>query len=168
MKKNLLLYIILGFLIIMNGFFLLEHYGASDNVGLQRRGLSHFIDNELGFDAKQLQKFEKLDRAHREKINTIRRDIMASRDVLFDKVFDESFDESKIEAMTEEIANMEKTKAFETFRFLRSVSEICNENQRERFKKIVKDGLHRQGPPDGNRRPYRSGREGRPSPPPRN
>lgn len=152
----------------MNGFFLFKHFEISDRGGPQGPGPTNFITDQLEFNATQLQKFEELDRAHREKINSIRRDIMASRDALFDKVSDESFNDSEIEAITTEIANMEKTKALETFRFFSSVSEICNENQRERFKKIIKDGLRRQGPPNGNRPPDGPGREHRPPPPPRN
>ncbi|MGB5819910.1 MAG: hypothetical protein WBG90_10545 [Saonia sp.] len=168
MKKNLLLYIILGFLLVMNGFFLFKHFGTSDKARPQRHGQANFIADQLEFDATQLQKFEALDRAHREKINSFRSEIRASKDALFDKISDESFNDSEIEAISTEIANMEKVKALETFRFFSSVSEICNENQKKRFKTIIKDGLRQQGPADGNRPQNGLGREHRQPPPPKN
>ncbi len=168
MKKNLLLYIILGFLIAMNGFFLFKHFRISDKAGPQRHVKANFIADQLQFDATQLQKFKELDRAHRKRLKSIRSDIRASKDALFDKGFDESFNDSEIEAVTIQIGNLEKAKALETFRFFSSVSELCDEHQRKRFKKIVKDVLRRQGSPGDNGPPEGPGREHKPPPPFRN
>lgn len=165
MKKNLLLYILLGFLVIMNGFFLFKHFGTSDNNGPQRPGPANFIAKQLEFDAEQLQQFEKIDTAHREKMNVILDEIKASKDALFDKLSDESIDDSEIEAIAMQIANKEKAKEIQTFRFFKSVSEICDESQKARFKRIIKDGLRRQGPPGRNGPPGRPGDERRPPPP---
>ncbi len=171
MKKNLLLYIILVFLLVMNGFFLFKHFGDSDNkVGPQRFSSRNFISDQLEFDAAQLEKFEELDRAHRERINNLRREIRISKDRLFDMAADKSINDSEIDAITTEIANTEKAKGLETFRFFNAVSELCNKDQRKRFKKMIKDGLRRpQGPPprDRDRRPNNTDQEHRPPPPPR-
>ncbi len=167
MKKNLLLYIILIFLIVVNGFFLYKQFGTSEKRGPQRSNSANFISEQLQFDATQLEKFEELHGTHREKINTILRDIRASKDMLFDKASDKSVDSLEIEGLTTQIAKMEKAKGLETFRYFNAISRICNENQRERFRQIVKDGLRLQSPRNGNRPPGAPGRERRPPNPPR-
>ncbi len=151
----------------MNGFYLFKHFAVSGEASPQRPGHADFIVDQLQFDAIQLQKFEKLEKIHRNKINSIRSEIKDSKDKLFDKVTDKSSYGSDVEAITVEIANLEKARALETFRFFNSVSQLCNEAQRDRFKKIVKDGLSRQGPPKGHRPTDGPGRDHRPPPPPR-
>ncbi len=166
MKKNLLLYILLGFLVIMNGFFLFKNFGISNQSGPQRPAPSNFIAKQLEFDATQLQQFEELDLAHRKKMKIILFDIKESKDALFDKLSDETVNDSEIDAITTQIANKEKTKELETFRFFKAVGELCNENQKERFKTIIKDALRRQGPPGRDGPPGGGpGGEGRPPPP---
>lgn len=166
MKKNLLLYILLGFLVVVNGFFLFKHFDTTNQKGPKRPGPRNFIAKQLEFDAAQSQQFEELDAAHREKMNAILDEIRSSKDALFDKLADETVDDSQIDAITTQIANKEKAKELETFRFFRAVGEICNENQKVRFKTIIKDALRRQGPQGQNGPPPGGPREdGRPPPP---
>ena len=168
MKKNLLLYILLGFLVIMNGFFLFKQFGTSNQNGPIRKAPRNFIARQLEFDATQLQQFEKLDEAHREKINAILEDIKSSKDALFNKLSDETVNNVAIDSIASRIATMEKTKELETFHFFKSVGEICTESQRVGFKTIIKDALRRQGPPPGGNGPPASPRgEHGPPPPPR-
>lgn len=168
MKKNLLLYILLGFLVVMNGYFLFKHFGAFDQKIAQRPSPVNFISQQLDFDAEQLQKLEELDSAHRENLNTIFNDIRSLRDELFDKIGRETSDNSEIDSITSQIARMEKEKELESFHFFRAIGEICTEEQKVIFKTIIKDVLGRQGLP--NRKGPSHGRprdEGRPPPPPR-
>ncbi|TMM53714.1 hypothetical protein FEE95_17605 [Maribacter algarum] len=167
MKNNLLLYILLGFLVLVNSFFLFKHFSAGDN---DERGRGprpgNFIAKQLEFDDSQTQKFEKLDMEHRENINMLLADIRELKDSLFDRLSDETVDDSEINAIASQIANKEKTKELETFRFFKAVGELCNDNQKELLKSIIKDALGRQGPPGRNGPPRRSpGEEGRPPPP---
>ncbi len=168
MKKNLLLYIILAFLLVMNGFFLFRHFSPAAMERPPRHHQAHFIADQLAFDAAQLQKFEALERVHREKLHSIRNAVRTSKNMLFENVSDATVNDSEIEAIAADIANMEKAKALETFRFFSSVGELCDENQKERFKTLLKEGLQQQGPMGGNRPPNGPGREHRPPPPSKN
>ncbi len=152
----------------MNGFFLFKHFSTPDKAGPPRHGRVNFIADQLAFDATQLKKFKELDKVHRNKINALRSDINTFKEALFDKVSDENFNNSEIEAITTKIADIEKAMALETFRFFNSVSKLCNKNQRERFEKIIKDGLRRPHASGGDRPPNGPDREHRPPPPPRN
>jgi len=166
MKKNLLLYILLGFLVVVNGFFLFKQFDISNQKRPKRPGPRNFIGEQLEFDAVQSQQFEKLDVVHRQNMNAILNEIRLSKDALFDNLSHEKIDDSQIDSITTQIANKEKTKELETFRFFKAVDEICNEKQKILFKTIIKDALRRQGPQGQNGPPLgRSGEEDRPPPP---
>lgn len=165
MKKNLLLYILLAFLVLMNGFFLFKHFNTADKNGPRGPRPSNFIAKQLEFDTTQLQKFEKLESAHREDIKAILYNLRELKDSLFDRLSDETVNTLEIDSIAALIANTEKTKELETFRFFKAVGELCNENQKVRFNSIVKDALRRQGPPPGRNGP--PGGPGDRPPPPR-
>ena len=167
MNKNLILYILLGFLVVVNSFFLFKHFSTGDDNGRGRGPRpGNFIAKQLEFDDSQTQKFEKLDMEHRENINMLLEDIRELKDSLFDRLSDETVDDSEIDAIASRIANKEKTKELEIFRFFKAVEKLCNDNQKELLKSIIKDALSRQGPPWRNAPPRRRpGEEGRPPPP---
>ena len=166
MKKNLLLYILLGFLILMNCFFLFKYFGGPNQNERQKPAPGNFIVKELAFDTSQTQQFEKLDVAHRGKMDAILDDIKATKDVLFDKLSDNTSETSEIDSIARIVANKEVKKELETFRFFKAVGEICDEKQKVKFKSIIKHALRRQGPPGRNGPPPGGkGDEGRPPPP---
>lgn len=166
MKKNLLLYILLGFLVLMNGFFLFKHFGGSNQKIHERPAPGKFLVKELAFDSSQSQQFEKLDAAHREKMDAILDEIKVSKDMLFDKFSKENTRTSEIDSLAQILANKEVKKELETFRFFKAVGEICDEKQKVKFKSIIKHALRRQGPPGQNGPPPGGkGDEGRPPPP---
>ncbi|MFT6050277.1 MAG: protein CpxP [Maribacter sp.] len=167
MKKNVLLYILLVFLVLMNGFFLFKHFGSSSPSRHQTFAPRNFISKQLDFDTEQLKQFETIDKAHRQKMNVILYDIKATKEILFDKLSDELISNSEIDAIATQIAKKEKAKELETFRFFKSLNEICSDSQKEKLKKILKDGLRLQGPPPGRNGPPQGGLrdEARPPPP---
>ena len=165
MKKNLLLYILLGFLIIVNGFFLFQQFKPSDQNSKHGHKPLDFIVKELQFDATQERAFEKLNTEHRRKLRSILDEQKISKDALFDKLFDETVSPSVIDSITTLIAKKEKLRDLETFSFFKAISDLCNQNQKERLKSIIKDALHQQRPPRHKMPPVRAGDENRPPPP---
>ncbi|MEO9893900.1 hypothetical protein [Aurantibacter sp.] len=167
MKKNLLLYILLGFLIIMNGFFLVRHFGNIGNKRPDNIRPSNFIAKELQFDEKQMKQFKKLNTEHRKEIRILLDDIRKSKDDMFGLLTAQNVSDQLIDSITTIVANKNKKKEIATFKFFRAVNEICNEEQTERFSLILKDALHQRGPdnqdgpPPGGRGP-----ESGPPPPP--
>ncbi len=169
MKRNLLLYILLAFLVVMNGFFLFKQFSKSGDRGPKGSGQSNFIVKELNFDAAQTQKFEEMDAAHRKKIKSIFNDLKELKDGLFDKLSDDNIVNSEIDSFTTAIAEKEKAKELETFNFFRSVGELCTEKQKARFNTIIHDAIRRGGPRKGRNGPPPGGPGdgNRPPPPPR-
>ncbi|MBT3587140.1 MAG: hypothetical protein HN507_00670, partial [Flavobacteriaceae bacterium] len=59
MTKNTILYVLLTFLIIANGFFLYDYLGKPDRNG-PRNNPEQFIVKELNFNTNQMQEFKGL------------------------------------------------------------------------------------------------------------
>ena len=163
MKKNLLLYILLAFLLIVNGFFLFNHLSKPSRKG--PRGPGNFIVKELQFNKDQLNNFDELNNQHHKKMRVLSDDLRKLKDELFSKISMASVDENEIDSLTTLIGKKEKEKETEIFSHFRNVQDICNEKQKEKFKMIIKDALRRGGDrgqrPPGSRRPD----ERRPPPP---
>jgi protein CpxP len=158
MKKNVLLYILLGFLVLMNGFFLYKHFSKFWQYETQQRpGSSMFISKQLDFDAAQMQQFENAEVAHREKMRSILDNLRESKEALFKKLSDEKVDFTEIDSLATFIAEKQKEKEMETFRFFREVTELCNDAQKERFISIIREAMRNQGPEDRKGRPPRGG-----------
>lgn len=165
MKKNLLLYILLGFLVLMNVFFLFKHFSKANDIKPEQRPNGNFIVHELAFDAKQTDQFEKLDAAHRERMKLLFDDIKAAKDRLFDGLTDENVVTTEIDSLARIVADFELQKELETFRFFKAVGAICDEKQKTKLNAIIKAALRRQGRPGQHRPPPRGrGEEGRPPP----
>lgn len=176
MKKNLLLYILLIFLIIVNAFFLYNYLGKGENIQepKDRKPPGVFLVKELGFDDAQKEKFRVLTREHSQKMRRFSDDIRGWKDDLFKGLSDDSMTEINSEAIAYLIGQSEAAKDLEVLMHFKNVRDLCNDKQKEKFNEIIKDALRRgeriQGPdrggrPDGNRPPPRDGPNGHRPPP---
>ena len=176
MKKNTLLYILLFFLIIVNGFFLYNYLGRPEaNRGNEPKDPMVFIAEQLKFDSDQLQKMENLNKRHHQNMRRINDDLKELKDGLFNRLSDVSINKKDVDSITALIGQKEKEKDTEAFYHFRSIQELCNEKQKEKFNKIINDALRKGGgdrpPQDGRDRngppspPNRGGHEGPPPPP---
>ncbi len=178
MKKNLLLYILLIFLIVVNGFFLFNYIGNSNSKKLEGpQSPGNFIAKELGFNKTQLEQFRENNQMHHETMMSLSEDIRGLKDELFNRLSDANIAEKVVDSITTLIAQREKEKETEVFYHFKSIQEICNEKQKEKFKDMINDairleGLRDQEPPppegaNGQRRPHPEGPDGH-RPPPKN
>lgn len=157
MKGNKLQNILLIFLIIMNIFFLYNYLGKPDNRPIGQKGNpSDFIAKELQFNDSQLEKLKALDEVHSEKMMRTDEEIKELKDELFGNLSNLSVKPSIIDSLTTLIGVREKEKDMNVFSHFRKIQNICNENQKKRLEKILKDALRPQGQLD---------REGQPPPP---
>lgn len=143
MKKNLLLYILLIFLIIVNGFFLFNYIGKPHLKGpIGPKGPSNFIVKQLNFNDTQFDKFSELSNSHKKRMRTISDDLKELKEGLFDNISNMSISESKIDSIATLIGRNEKAKDLEIFNHFRKIQSICNEKQKMQFNEIMKDALH--------------------------
>jgi len=166
MKRNLLLYILLAFLLIVNGFFLYNHLSKPNRKAPE--GPGNFIVNELQFNNDQLERFNLVEDAHHEKMRELTREVRQLKDELFNRIPISSVNSQDIDSISTLLGNLEKEKEVEIFEYLRSIQEICDDTQKEKFKMIIKDAL-RRGDRKGRRPPgLRRPNDRRPPPPPPN
>ncbi|GAA3598317.1 hypothetical protein Q4Q39_19750 [Flavivirga amylovorans] len=168
MKKNVLLYVLLVFLIVVNVFFLFNYLGNSDDTENRDRpkGPISFIVKELDFNDEQMLQLEKLNRKHHHRMMRIDDDIKQLKDALFNKLSDVSLNENSIDSITDLIAERVKEKDIEAFYHFKDIQDLCNDQQKEKFKSIINDALHKGG--RNEQRPHlRNGGRGHRPPPPR-
>ncbi len=164
MKRNTILYVLLIFLIIVNGFFLVNYLkGGNDNKIREPHRNRDFIVKELGFDTAQLEQFNASSEKHHKTMMRLSDEIRSLKDDLFPTLFDKSVNESVIDSLTSLICEKEKEKEKEIFYHFRAIQGIANDKQKEKFKTILMDAL-RQGD-QGNRPPPPQGKDGRRHPP---
>lgn len=176
MKKNLPLYILLIFLIIVNCFFLYNYLGIGEkDVKPQPKRPADFLVEQLGFNETQQEQFVELVEVHHHRMRSMSKDVRALKDELFKGLSDESLIDVNIDSITSLIGEKEVAINLEIFNHFKQVQELCNDEQKEKFSKIIEDALRRgareQGPPrgegrDGNRPPRPDGPRGDRPPPP--
>ncbi len=175
MNKNLPLYILLVFLIIVNSFFLYNYLGNTnkeDSKGPKRPG--EFLVKELGFNESQQKQFRELGKRHHQNMRGLSEEIRGFKDDLFKGLSDTSLKDANIDSISSLIGEKEKAKNLEVFRHFKQVQELCNDKQKEKFSEIIKDGLRKgardQGPPRRGRsdenKPRPNTHQGNRPPPP--
>ncbi len=167
MKKNLILYILLGFLLIANGFFLMNHISKPDGKRSKGpKGPGNFIVKELQFNDDQLEKFNELNDEHHRKMRRLSQNVRKLKDELFNNISVSSVNDTEIDSLTSLIGNTEKLKDLEVFNHFRRIQALCDEKQKEKFNLIIKNALHTKGPRNEGPPGRRDRREGRRPPPP--
>ena len=148
MKKNILLYVLLAFLIIVNGIFIFLFLAGppkNDN----RKGPGDFIMKRLEFNDQQIVKFHKLSEEFENKreVNSI--EIKSLKDQLFDKISDEVVTDAVIDSITNLIGKKEQAKDLLVFNHFKEMRALCNDTQKIKFDKIIKEALHKGARPNG-------------------
>lgn len=144
MKKNLLLYILLFFLIIVNGFFLYNYIGKSNTYKEKgRQDPMGFIIKKLKFDDVQLEKMELINEEHHHTMMLINDSARELKGELFNKLSDATIDKKVVDSITSLIGQKEKEKEAEAFYHFKSIQELCNDKQKEKFNKILIDALRK-------------------------
>ncbi|WP_046758027.1 Spy/CpxP family protein refolding chaperone [Kordia jejudonensis] len=142
MKKNTLLYILIAFLVVMNGFFMVKIFGDKRP---PRPNPGNFIAKELQFSETQMQEFELLNDAHHEAMRVLSEDIKMLKDELFAEISKPTLDEEKVNNLTKRIGEKTRQKDLKTFYHFREVQKICTAEQSKQFNTIVQKALKQHG-----------------------
>jgi len=151
MKKNLLLYILLAFLILVNGFFLVHFFKRPPHGKPGRGNPGDFLAKELHFSEAQMKQFQVMNQGHDHEMQLISSEIRDLKDALFANISVEEYSKKTIDSLTNLIGERQKEKDIRTFYHFKAIQDICDESQKQDFQRIVKDALHGHG----KRRPPR-------------
>lgn len=140
MKKNLILYILLLFLVVANGFFLVNYLGRPE-AREANRGPGDFLSKELRFDADQMQQFKKLSDAHNKEVKGLLQELKNLKHELFKRSHNESNDMIVINAIATRIGEHEKQKDLLSFKYFKNIRALCNAEQKKQFEKLIEKAL---------------------------
>jgi len=159
MKKNTILYILLVFLVLFNGFFLFNFLGEiSSDKGNETKDPMGFVRQQLNLSASQIETFEIINKEHHQKMRGFNDDLRGLKDALFNNISENSLDEESVDSIVTLIGEKQKVKEMEIYAHFKSIQDLCDAKQKEKFKKILKDAIRRG---DGNRPPHPEGQKGR-------
>ncbi|MCB4808815.1 hypothetical protein LG651_11180 [Tamlana sp. 62-3] len=171
MKNNSILYVLLFFLIIVNGFFI-YNYLAGDKLPefIEPKSPQQFIGERLGFNDAQKAELAKLEESHHKELRKIGDDTKFLKDKLFNKLSDKTISQEEIDSISKIIGENEAISSKKIFYYFKEIEAICNsETQREAFRTIIQDAIGkpelRRLPPNAHRPPPIKGREGQRPPP---
>ncbi len=144
MKKNLITYILLFFLIAVNGFFLVTYMtDGNKKQPTASEQPSNFIAKELRFDKGQLQQFRKITRKHRRSIRELSMENRGLKKQLWNSLADSTKKENQIDAITSLMGQIQKQKEQKTFYYFKDVERICTKKQRLKLQEIIKEALNK-------------------------
>ncbi len=122
--------------------FWIEKNKASCNNNIQgERGAGSFLIEQLKFNNEQTQKFKELRREHQQIVRPLMDSIRMLKDDYFDLINVEQIDTSKLIEFSLLITEKHRRVDIATFYHFKKIREICNNEQRQKFNDIIKDGL---------------------------
>lgn len=105
-----------------------------------------FFAHELAFSAKQEQQFEALQIAFEEQREELRQDIKEKNDIYFDLLQNPKVDSSSVKNAAGEIINIKEKEELALFYHFQKVRALCNDSQKQKFDKIIKEAARMMGP----------------------
>ena len=168
MNNTRFLKIVIVFLLLINlgtiSFMWFNKPHHNDRVG-------GFFEKELQFTPKQVSLFEGLKEEHRSKMDVLKEESKKLHDAYFDLLKNPSVDPTSVTQKASEIAKVKEKEELVTFYHFQKVRAICDDNQKIKFDKIIKEAARMMAPPKGPRegqgQPRGSRGDDGPPPPPR-
>jgi len=142
MKKTVLLYILLAFLILMNAFLLFSRFHKSEKRG-SKGSKKDFIVKKLNFNEDQKETYANFFDAHKIVMQDLDSELRELKDSFFNKIATSNFPAKKLDSLATLISLKEKDKDLELFSHFKHVYDICDESQKKDFQEIIKKSLHR-------------------------
>lgn len=109
-------------------------------------GPKEFLMRELNFNEQQRKEYEKLVDEHKNDMKNIRDKIRNNKEKLWDLFLKHDVDSNDAEAIATEIGAGQKETEMVTFRHFQKVKDLCNDEQKEKFDKVIGDALKMMGP----------------------
>lgn len=158
MKKHTILYILLFFLIVVNGFFIynsLEGTGKTEQ--FRPKKPRAFISEELDFSEAQSKAFKANSKGHHETIMRLQDDINELKNQLFEGVSNDDFSEQQANLIIDLLNKKQREKDQETYRHFKMISDLCTPDQKKKLSKIIqhalRGGANNRPPPRGGNPP---------------
>ena len=128
--------------------------GGPENIHL-------FLKNELNLTEQQMDRFKVLGDEHRKRTRPVQKEIHRLKMEMMDGIFNPESDEGKTDRIAEEIGRLDARMQKALFSHFRDFADICDKEQREKFRRIITEVLDLTRPaapedpggPEGKRPP---------------
>ncbi len=116
-----------------------------DRKVLTQGGPKEFLSHELNFSDKQIQDYDKLIEQHQKDIKAIRESMQKDRDSFWDGLSGSGSPESA----ASKIGDDQKQLELITFNHFKKVRELCTDEQKKKFDKVINEALRMMAGPGG-------------------
>ena len=152
--QNRFLVLLVAILLIANlglmlYFFAFRH---KDEGGRMAPRVSDFVQKQLGFNADQSERFQKLWDQHKEEIKPVLEDMKKLKDSLYNLLKSPQTNDSAAVALSERIGQKQKEWELMIFHHFQKVRAICDSSQLPKFDSLVHQMVNR-GPWMRKKRP---------------
>jgi periplasmic protein CpxP/Spy len=153
MEKNRLLTLVIVLLLILNfGTLAFLFIGQKNRRNgphhpMENEGPANFIIEELAFDEQQKNAFEELKKEHQGQMRAMMESIKVQHGLMPDLII--AGDQAKADSVATQIGTYQKQIELYTYTHFVKVFALCKEEQRPKFKSIIKEILERMAPKKG-------------------
>ncbi len=149
-NKSKIFLTIIGILLVANiamvSFFLLKKDGSRHEKRPDRKTMiTHFLKNEIGFSAEQLQQYDTLSDNHRKNIMDMFDSLKSSKGKQFKQLTTGNFSDSVINNVAEQSAVSQKMMELQMFSHLKNIRMLCTPVQIPKFDSLFVKILYRRG-----------------------
>jgi len=152
MEKSKFLMVVIVILLLLNlgtltFLFMSQRHPPLGPPPHHQGGPAGFITEELKFNDEQKQKFEELKKEHQSQMRGIMDSIRIQRELLPDLIV--NGDNKGADSISTIIGHYQKKTELYTYAHFVKVKELCNDEQKKKFKSIISDILKMMAPPKG-------------------
>ena len=153
MNNTKFLKTVIFFLLLINAstiaFMWINRPHSKDNIG-------DFFANELHFTSKQKDQFIVLRDEHRKEKESLRELNKEKHDAYFELLKNPTIDSISYKKAVSDLLKIKEKEEGNTFNHFQKIRAICDENQKKKFDKIIKNAARMLAQPrDGQRPPRR-------------
>lgn len=116
---------------------------------LEKQRLQHLLRDELGFDQRQIEQFQYLQKMHRDQVRVLQDEIQQLKKQMFDAVLDDNpnpvLSDSLLQLSQDKQAEIERL----TFQHFVDLKKLCSPEQQDKLQLLIHDMFRR--PPQGER-----------------
>lgn len=149
-SKNKMLLVAVVILLLTNIgmiLFFLNHRGGEKgrSHGSREEVMTGFLQKDIGFSKSQMEQYDTLSKAHRDKVKAIFDEVRSNKEQQFKLLAAQNFDDSAIHTIAAQSAEKQKVIEEQMFTHLKEVRKICTPDQLPKFDSLFYKVWDRRG-----------------------
>jgi Spy/CpxP family protein refolding chaperone len=147
MAKRIIIIIVIVLLLVNTAVLGLLWFNKKPGGQQPGRNAREFIKKELVLNTEQLKQYKTMREAHFEAMHEINADTRELKEQMFDLISAPALDSTKLNNLLQQIGSKETQKDKITVERFRQLRSILDDQQKQKFDKIIRDVLRMLGRP---------------------